>query len=386
MCSFPGFLHFEMPSRNSGELMLVHHDRTRTTEIRRSVEPIKSSRDHSKTLPTKFWCRDKGTLQKCSCQSIDRLDRRISVDTPIFKIAINLKRCLGRRQDDSSPIGALYVYHENDASSCRRSRVHVGNLHYTNRHKSTVCRCTDDNSNTKPVVRNSEIIELCKEFFEGNDKTTCSRDEWRRVRAARQQKKATKLSSGYQNRRSKQKVVSRSNQQIDTKEGLESQRVIEETLDELPEKGDIPEQVWKHARPALWQSRDDFETALSTPLGSCYFPRGLDDLEVSSRQDHSSGLTCRDFNAASVGVCEQLENLDTRCNSGYFFPCSATKLHKNNRKQKGSRFHPQGQEKIISLPNNQSVELPESTMAELPYFNGIIGLRNRSADCGPQAI
>jgi hypothetical protein len=74
----------------------------------------------------------------------------------------------------------FYAYQRSQNDYWASSRVHVEGFHYATAQKDVVCRCTKPNNHGQGCVRNTEIIEMCAEFFCRNKaKMTCTKAQWR---------------------------------------------------------------------------------------------------------------------------------------------------------------------------------------------------------------
>jgi hypothetical protein len=155
--------------------------------------------------------------------------------------------------------------------------VYVHNFHYASKDKDIVCRCSKPNNHGRGPVRNPEIIELCADFFRINKaKTTCKQCQWRSVNVTPHVDDSPARDSFEYDSSSTQDLL-RSREKLNLGPPLLIARPNKNKLrDDVDIQPDIPKNVWKGARPAMWNDRPGSETSHSTPLGtaiSAYFPK-----------------------------------------------------------------------------------------------------------------
>jgi hypothetical protein len=157
------------------------------------------------------------------------------------------------------------------------SGVYVHQFHYASKDKDIVCRCSRPNNHGRGPVRNPEILELCADFFRRNKaKMTCKQCQWRSVNVIPHVDGSPARDSFEYDSSSTQDLL-RSRDKLNLDPPLLIARPNKTRIrGDVDIQPGIPKNVWKGARPAMWDDRPGSETSRSTPLGtaiSAYFPR-----------------------------------------------------------------------------------------------------------------
>jgi len=177
----------------------------------------------------------------------------------------------------------FYAYQELQDAHWASSGVHVKNFHYATAQKDVVCRCTKPNNHGQGWVRNTEIIEMCAEFFCRNQgKMTCTKTQWRAAGTILLENNADVIPVDenispksdpfkYDSSSTRDLLRVRADSAVDTP--YPSPKFDMEHLRSGPSGApDIPEEVWVRARPSIWTDRRVSETSNSTPLGTATAP------------------------------------------------------------------------------------------------------------------
>ncbi|KAH4111298.1 hypothetical protein HBH46_000260 [Parastagonospora nodorum] len=215
----------------------------------------------------------------------------------------------------------FYAYQRSQNEHWASSRVHVEDFHYATAQKDIVCRCTRPNNHGQGWVRNTEIIEMCAEFFYRNKaKMTCTKAQWRTAGTVSPGNNASQrfiapnkdaaniipvegdiisksIPSKYDSKSTTDLLRARADASVDTP--YPSPKSDMEHLRSGPTgAADIPEEVWTKARPSVWTDRRVSASSSSTPLGIAsvpHFPTGqvshafISEHEVATQ--HASAAT-----------------------------------------------------------------------------------------------
>jgi hypothetical protein len=186
------------------------------------------------------------------------------------------------------------------------SSIDIGNFHYPSKYKDIVCRCWDPSHDKYRSVHNFEIRALCAEYFQRNpDKTLCYREEWRatfeslfvskrpesttprRPQSTSSKRPETHAIKSQDCRHSDHIDFDRESlfrflQDLDLEDRSSRSRRRRRRSSASSRKTrrstrplrngpngelDVPEKVWREARPSVYAERRGLDSAVSTPLG-----------------------------------------------------------------------------------------------------------------------
>lgn len=211
-----------------------------------------------------------------------------------------------RRTGEKYPIRTSHLIEADRGRATEGLRAE--RVHYLGKDKDIACRCNRSDHLNYRQVRNSEIQELCAQFFmKHSTETTCNREQWRAVDLERPEvsrvssmpkvgrgqsvSRRTSLSRDsfeYDSPSMIELLKGRDARSLDSKKlrsrppsivrlsqsrpsSLDSDDMIH--LSHGPDgEADIPESVWRVGRPSVYLSQHNAESLASTPLGSSVIP------------------------------------------------------------------------------------------------------------------
>ncbi|CBX94691.1 hypothetical protein IAQ61_009373 [Plenodomus lingam] len=284
------------------EYVKVRSKKTGTIEVRRANELSR----HSKTPAREHVLHYIGVerLQVCRCTTpSEHFEKTIQVAAESTHLNAGLMMYLTRHGLETCSITAFRNYSENREAMWREQGVNIDTFHYMSHSKNQVCRCLRPNKHNGGAPRNPEIIEQCAEFFIlHQDKTVCTRSEWRGIEGdsppvyfppGLSPVCPTPVHSHSLHKPSyssdpQQPVLITYNSQT-TQELLDDWTVRKVTTPEIEfqstgnpliplytqdsssgifRKSDIPAKVWESARPSACVSPHCSESVVSTPMGT----------------------------------------------------------------------------------------------------------------------
>jgi hypothetical protein len=292
----------EMPSSMQGkQLILVHHRQTGEVEIRRAGELSRGSGSSSSpsALTSGYLHFTEDRLSHvCRCPN----SRRHKQSSPVALSSTHLAQDLTRYLDEYClDECSMATFRDDQRRRCdiwAREGVFVNDFHYATEEKDVVCRCTKPNNHGRAVIRNTEIQELCVQFFRGHpNEMTCTKDQWR---------KAAKLA--HADELSKTASLRHEQPGVGPSADLGLQDMV-----------DIPSQVWENARPSVCDVRSKPVSSRSTPLGSPVAPQSPQAIFLESinrhiapdvsRRDSTSTLWSTIQRQATIGAAMSLEDV-----------------------------------------------------------------------------
>ena len=255
-----------------------------------------------------FHYTDNSRLQACQCLRAQDHERAYPVSDDDKNPAITITRYLDKFGLQSCHRPEFCCHLERQKIEWALSGLCAERFHYLRRDKDIVCRCSRPDHLSCRRVHNSEIRELCAEFFSLNrTKATCTREQWRTARIVVSEPargsliahtdtvepKSRRTTPGselfeydspsvielLQNREAQsleyRKYRSRpsSGLQYSVCRPASSNREDMAHLSNGPNgEADIPENVWRVSRPSVYLGQHGTESLVSTPLGSSAIP------------------------------------------------------------------------------------------------------------------
>ncbi|KAH7406246.1 hypothetical protein DE146DRAFT_734960 [Phaeosphaeria sp. MPI-PUGE-AT-0046c] len=231
----------------SDEVVFVRHRKTGEVELRFAGDFSRTSKSPTALAPRHLHFTDETLSHACRCPNSRRHKRSSPVALSSTHLAEDVTRYLDEHFFDNCSMATFRDYRHQRHAQWVLEGVFVNTLHYATRKKNVVCRCTKHNSQGQGVVRNTEIQELCVQFFRGHpNKMTCTKEQWRMI---------VRLAEVEQN--SKEDPF------------RHKEYIPAASLNPNPQHmAGIPSQVWETACPYVWNFQSDSESSNSTPLGS----------------------------------------------------------------------------------------------------------------------
>jgi hypothetical protein len=254
-------------SRQFSNLVFVHRKRTGEVEIRRADG---FSRPKAPRTPVPihlhYTSHDLSNFCRCPNPSRHRFSPAVAFDST--HLAASLTRYLDQHDLEASCTAHFHAFNQQRRDTWAHQGIRIANFHYATRQKDVVCRCTKPNNHGQGTVRNHDIVELCAAYFLRNKtKMTCTKAQWRVV--CGEAKSPDNDSFKYDSREVQQLL--HTSEQVNCR--LPSSRSdMDYFYAGLNGDADIPEHVWEHARPSVWNGRRGSETSCSTPLGTTAAP------------------------------------------------------------------------------------------------------------------
>ncbi|KAH6620550.1 hypothetical protein C7974DRAFT_315826 [Boeremia exigua] len=285
--------------------MYSHSRRTSEVVVARSKRtgekyPVRTSHLSAQRGPYLHYI-DSSRLQACRClqvqdhkkpQSIGDVDKHLAIAIIRYMDKFDLESCL--QQD-------FYSFQQQQKIQWALRSVHAERFHYLGKDKDVVCRCNEPDHLSYRRVRNAEIQELCAEFFLlESTQTTCKQEQWREMTGSTPTLPIQPLASlaaniqpssrppasgsnafGYDSpsmadllkkraTRSPESRKHRSRLRSDPKSRPSSsdQENMEHLSNGPNGEADVPEDVWRVSRPSVYFGQHEFESNVSTPIGS----------------------------------------------------------------------------------------------------------------------
>jgi hypothetical protein len=265
--------------RNS---VLVHRRKSGKVEVRYADEFTRRPRTPKTPSPPHLHFRRSDHSQVCRCSDSKRHKSSSPVTIYSKHLEADLLRYLDRQCVDACFLYDFRAYQKQQRDDWTRAGICIGDFHYATNQKDVVCRCTKSNNHGHGAVRNTEIMELCAEFFRVNKgKMTCTKAQWREApilpqkdnptnfrgrRGARGEK--LRISDAFKSDSQSTVDLLRAIANIALRDPLPSPKTdmthLRSGQDDEP---DIPEQVWIKARPSVYNDGRGSETSISTPIG-----------------------------------------------------------------------------------------------------------------------
>jgi hypothetical protein len=312
------------PSKHHSELVLVHHRKSGKVEVRYADEFTKRPKTPKTPSLPHLHFRRSDRSQVCRCSDSTRHKFSSAVATYSTHLEADLLRYLDRQCRNSCSLDDFHAYRKQQRDDWARAGICVEFFHYATKQKDVVCRCTKPNNHGRGAVRNTEIVELCAEFFRGNKgKMTCTKVQWRGVSIPLKEDDSTN---------SRNRAGARGNERVSDAFKYDSQSTVDLLRatanlvleDPLPspnadlmqlrsrEDGvpDIPEDVWIKARPSVYNDRRGSETSVSTPIGIIPPPQ-YTAVDVAPVHQSPKPETLRDPRRSSVATVWSTVQRDT---------------------------------------------------------------------------
>jgi hypothetical protein len=269
------------PSKHHSDLVLVHHRKSGKVEVRYADEFTKRPKTPKTPSLPHLHFRRSGRSQVCRCSD----SKRHKFSSPVAKYSTHLEadllRYLDRQCINACSLGDFRAYQKQQRDDWARAGICIENFHYATKQKDVVCGCTKSNNHGQGPVRNTEIVELCAEFFRANKgKMTCTKAQWRgaslllheggltNFKGRRGSRGEKRVSDAFKYDSQSTVDLLRATADLDLGDPLPSPKTdmthLRSGQDGEP---DIPEQVWIKARPSVYNDRRGSETSISTPIG-----------------------------------------------------------------------------------------------------------------------
>jgi hypothetical protein len=269
------------PSKYHSDFVLAHHRKNGKVEVRYAAEFIKRPKTPKTPPLPHLHFRRSDRSQVCKCSD----SKRHRFSFPVAKYSTHLEadllRYLDRQCINACSLVDFHAYQKQQRDYWARAGIFVEDFHYATKQKDVVCGCTKSNNHGRGAVRNTEVVELCAEFFRANKgRMTCTKTQWRGASLLLHEGGLTNL-TGRRGSRGEKRVVNafkydsqstvdllRATANLDLGDPLPSPKTdmthLRSGQNGVP---DIPEQVWIKARPSVYNDRRGSETSVSTPIG-----------------------------------------------------------------------------------------------------------------------
>ncbi|KAF1842290.1 uncharacterized protein K460DRAFT_398309 [Cucurbitaria berberidis CBS 394.84] len=275
-------------SRSKSRLVFVRSKKTGDIDICRANELAKCpSATPLQERVLHYIGSDRSRI--CGCTSPKRhYDDFFPVASESTHLNSSLSMYMDRHDLDFCTIASFIKWQQRVKAAWAKDGVFIDDFHYANQRRAVVCRCSNSNAHSYGIPRNPMIIEQCAEYFRTyRDTIACSRNQWQTVDGDSPPayspespddpfKYDSQSSYGYIHNRTVEGdrlPVSPEMEIRSTAEHVAPADMMHLRSGPCGE-ADIPEQVWKKARPSVWVPRRGSDTAASTPLGTASSPYG----------------------------------------------------------------------------------------------------------------
>lgn len=273
------------------EVVIARNKRTGEKYLVRVVH-LKGRRDFQ--IPYLHFT-DQSRTQVCRCLKVnDHGKSALAVDHDDKNIAMRIMRYLKSFGIESCQLSDYYQYREQQKIQWGIKGVYPERFHYLTKEKDAVCRCSAVAHHTHKRVSNAIIQDLSAEFFAVNaTKNVCTREEWRMQDSLNPQANTQRVSLPTPLRKGSFEFDTPSFQQLlqdREARSLESRmnascspsgKIASASRPDSSNsdhraylcsgpngEADIPESLWRVSRPSLYLGQEDYESTLSTPIGS----------------------------------------------------------------------------------------------------------------------
>jgi hypothetical protein len=257
--------------RQSSNLAFVHHKRTGEVEIRRADGYCPRPKVSQTPKPVHLHYTSPDLSNFCRCPNLQRHKFSSPFSSNPTHLAANLTRYLAHHDLETSSVAHFHAYNQQWHTKWAQEGIRIANFHYATKQKDVVCRCTKPNNHGGGVVRNQATVSLCAAYFAHNKgKMTCTKAQWRENCAEAKSPESDSFKYDSREvrellRNSKQEASSSFLNCLRPSSALSDMKHLCAGPNGEP---DVPEQVWEHARPSVWNARRGSETSCSTPLGT----------------------------------------------------------------------------------------------------------------------